>query len=139
MTDRDIYVLPTKEKKKLTRRSYIVLCLALATVVLALMNVITFLIHGDVVGYFPLPLVLVVADILHFAGCIYYISKHDFAYGSVYEKYQIVNATIYGIQWYLRVLLAVMLISFLIIPLYIIIILALAVIAMFRWTRRLWK
>lgn len=139
MIDRDIYILPTREKKDLSRGSFILLCLLFASVVLACMNGITIFIHGEFVGYFPTSFVLVVADVFHFAGCVYYISKHDYAYGQIYEKYQILNSVIYGIQNYLRILLGAMVISILVVPLYIVVILAFVVAGMFRWTRRLWK
>ena len=137
MDEREIYILPQKEKRELTRTNFVVYSLACCVLCFALMNAITYWVFGSYVGYFPLAIVLVVADILHMVGCIYYIRKHDYAYGRNYEKYQIANAVIYGIQNYLRVLLAALVISIMVVPVYYTIVLLALTVAMFRWTRRL--
>lgn len=137
MDERELYVLPQKEKRELTRTNFVVYSMACSVLCFALMNAITSWMFGSYVGYFPLAIVLVVADILQMVGCFYYIRKHDFAYGRNYEKYQIANAVIYGVQNYLRVLLVALLISIVVVPLYYTIILLAIIIAMFRWTRRL--
>ena len=137
MDEREIYILPQKEKRELTRTNFVVYSLACCVLCFALMNAITYWMFGSYVGYFPLAIVLVVADILHMVGCIYYIRKHDYAYGRNYEKYQIANAVIYGIQNYLRVLIAALVISLMVVPVYYMIVLLALTVAMFRWTRRL--
>lgn len=137
MDEREIYVLPQKEKRELTRTTFVVYSMICSVLCFALLNAITFWMFGSYEGYFPLAIVLVVADILHMVGCFYYIHKHDFAYGRNYEKYQIANAVIYGVQNYLRVLFVASLISIMVVPLYYTIILLAIIIAMFRWTRRL--
>lgn len=137
MDEREIYILPQKEKRELTRTNFVVYSMACCVLCFALMNAITYWMFGSYVGYFPLAIVLVVADILHMVGCIYYIRKHDYAYGRNYEKYQIANSVIYGIQNYLRVLLAALVISIMVVPIYYTIVLLALTVAMFRWTRRL--
>ena len=137
MDEREIYILPQKEKRELTRTNFVVYSMACCVLCFALMNAITYWMFGSYVGYFPLAIVLVVADILHMVGCIYYIRKHDYAYGRNYEKYQIANSVIYGIQNYLRVLLVVLVISIMVVPIYYTIVLLALTVAMFRWTRRL--
>lgn len=137
MDEREIYILPQKEKRELTRTNFVVYSMACCVLCFALMNAITYWMFGSYVGYFPLAIVLVVADILHMVGCIYYIRKHDYAYGRNNEKYQIANAVIYGIQNYLRVLLAALVISIMVVPIYYTIVLLALTVAMFRWTRRL--
>lgn len=137
MDEREIYILPQKEKRELARTNFVVYSMACCVLCFALMNAITYWMFGSYVGYFPLEIVLVVADILHTVGCIYYIRKHDYAYGRNYEKYQIANAVIYGIQNYLRVLLAALVISIMVVPIYYMIVLLALTVAMFRWTRRL--
>ena len=137
MDERELYILPQKEKRELTRTTFVVYSMIGSVLCFALLNAITFWMFGSYIGYFPLAIVIVVADILHIVGCFYYIRKHNFAYGSNYEKYQIANAVIYGVQNYLRVLLVALLISIVVVPLYYTIILLAIIIAMFRWTRRL--
>ena len=137
MDEREIYILPQKEKRELTRTSFVVYSMACSVLCFALMNAITYWMFGSCVGYFPLAIVLVVADILHMVGCFYYIHKHDFAYGRNYEKYQIANAVIYGVQNYLRVFLAAVVISIRGVPIYYTIVLLALTVAIFRWTRRL--
>ena len=137
MDEQEISILPQKEKRELTRTNFVVYSMVCCVLCFALMNAITYLMFRSYVGYFPLAIVLVVADILHMVGCIYYIRKHDYAYGRNYEKYQIANAVINGIQNYLRVLLAALVISIMVVPIYYTIVLLALTVAMFRWTRRL--
>ena len=137
MDEREMYILPQKEKRELTRTAFVLYCVVFDILCFALMNAITFWMFGSFVGYFPVAAVFVVADILHLVGCLYYIHKHDYAYGRNYEKYQIANAVIYGVQNYLRVLLAALIISIMVVPLYYTVILLAIIVAMFRWTRRL--
>lgn len=137
MEEREMYVLPHKEKRELTRATFIVYCIAAAILCFIFLNTITFWMFGSYIGYFPTGVILVIADILHMWGCLYYIRKHDFAYGRSYEKYQIVNAVIYGIQNYMRTLLVVLIVGIMIVPLYYTIILLVISIALFRLTRRL--
>ena len=137
MDEREIYVLPQKERRELTRTTFVVYSMIYSVLCFALLNAITFWMFGSYVGYFPLAFVLVVADIIHMVGCFYYIRKHDYAYGRNYEKYQIANAVIYGTQNCLRVLLAALVISIMVVPIYYMIVLLALTVAIFRWTRRL--
>ena len=137
MDERERYILPQKEKRELTRTAFVAYCVLCDVLCFVLMNAITFWMFGSFVGYFPVAIVFVAADILHMVGCLHYVHKHDFAYGRDYEKYQIANAVIYGIQNYLRVLLAALVISIVVVPLYYTVILLAITVAMFQWTRRL--
>lgn len=137
MDEREIYILPKKEKRELMHTTFVVYSMACGVLCFVLMNAITYWMFGSYVGYFPLAIVLVVADILHIVGCIYYIHKHDYAYGSNYGRYQIVNAVIYGVQNYLRGFLAALVISIMVVPIYYTIVLLALTVAIFRWTRRL--
>lgn len=137
MDEQEIYVLPQKEEQELTRITFVVYSMICSILCFALLNAITFWMFGSYVSYFPLVIVLVVADILHMVGCFYYIHKHDFAYGRNYEKYQIANAVIYGVQYYFRVLLAALVISIMVVPIYYTIVLLALTVSIFKWTRRL--
>ncbi len=137
MDERELYILPQKEKRGLTRTAFVVYSVICSVFCIVLMNAITHSIFVTAVGYFPVVIVLVLADIFHMIGCFYYIYKHDYAYGRHYEKYQIVNAVIYGVQSYLRVLLATLCISIMIVPIYYTVILLMLTVAIYSWTRRL--
>ncbi len=140
MDERDIYILPQKQKRELSHTTFVAYSVVCSVICFALLNAITFWLFGSYVGYFPVIIVLVVADILHMVGSFYYVHKHDFAYGRNYEKYQIANAVIYGVQNYLRVLLAALVISIVVVPIYYTIVLLMLTVGIFRWTRRLlWK
>lgn len=137
MDEHEMYILPQKEKWELTHTAFTLYCVVCDVLCFVLMNIITFWIFGSFVGFFPVATVFMVADILHFVGCLYYIHKYDYAYGRNYEKYQIANAVIYGVQNYLRVLLAVLIICIIVVPLYYAVILLAIIVAIFRCTRRL--
>ena len=139
MDERDVYILPLKKKRVLDRKAFVVWCVLCSVLFMVIMDGVTYMLFQDAVGFFPTTVVIFFADILSIAGCIYYIKKHDYAYGPYYEKYQIINASIYGIQNYLRVLLVAMVISFVIVPLLYILVVFAIVGAMFGWTRRLWR
>lgn len=137
MDEREIYVLPQKGKRELTCTTFVVYSMVCSVLSFTLMNAITYRMFGSYVGYFPLAIVLVAADILHMFGCFYYFHKHDYAYGRIYEKYQIANAVIYGVQNYLKVLLATLVISIMVVPIYYTIVVLVLTVSVFRWTRRL--
>lgn len=133
-SDRDIYVLP--QKRELNRITFVIWSMVSSVISFAVMNILTFWIYGNMIGYFSVTFVCVLADIFDIAGCIYYICKHDYAYGKHYESYQIINATIYGIQNYLRIFLAVVVISIMVVPIYYAIVLLVIVIILFYRIRR---
>ena len=114
----ELYTLPQKDKQNLTRTSFIVYCIICDVFCCAVLNLLTVLLFESNVGYFSTIIVIILTDVFSFSGCLYYIHKHDYAYGKKYEKYQIVNAVIYGTQNYLRVLLAVLIINIMVVPIY---------------------
>lgn len=136
MTEREMYELPCRSNKNIDKKHFIIVSIISMVLVDVIACVIIALCFGAAVGFFPIPISCLAISIMGMSGCIYYIRKHDYAYGSVYEKYQVANAVIYGIQNILRTLLILMLISILIVPIYSIAIVILAVIILFRIARR---
>lgn len=112
MNEEMIYVLPTKEKKKLNKTKFIVFCL-LASLGCSL--VVSLLIIPSVgtwvCGFVPISLVATCCAVAQIIGTVFYIRKHKYAHGDNYELYQIINSVIYGIQNVLRILLVVVLIN----------------------------
>ena len=136
MTEREIYELPHRNSKNINKKHFIVMSISSMVLVDIIVCIIITLCFGTTIGYFPIQISITAISIMGMSGCIYYIRKHDYAHGSVYEKYQVTNAVIYGIQNILRTLLILMLISILIVPIYSIAIVVSAVIILFRVTRR---
>lgn len=138
MTEREMYELPYRSGKNIDKKHFIVISIISMVLVDAIACTIITLCFGATIGFFPIQVSIMAISIMGMSGCIYYIRKHDYAYGSVYEKYHVANAVIYGVQNILRTLLILMLISILIVPIYSIVIVVLAVIILFRITRRCW-
>lgn len=138
MTEREMYELPYRSNENIGKKKFVVMSIFIMIFVDVIASAIITLCFGATIGFFPIPLSILLISIMGTVGCLYYISKHDYAYGNVYEKYQVANAVIYGIQNILRTLLALMLISILIVPIYSILIVIIAVIILFRITRRCW-
>lgn len=136
MAEREMYELPCRNNKNIDKKHFIIVSIISMVLVDVIACVIIALCFGTTIGFFPIHISILAISMMGMSGCIYYIRKHDYAYGSVYEKYQVVNAVIYGIQNILRTLLILMLISILIVPIYSIAIVILAVIILFRITRR---
>ena len=117
MDEEMTYVLPTKEKKKLNRTKFIVLCLLASlgcSLVVSLLIISS--VGGFVCGFVPINLTATCCAIGQILGTVFYIKKHKYAYGDNYEWYQIINSAIYGFQNVLRVLLIVLLINILAAP-----------------------
>lgn len=138
MTEREMYELPYRNVKNIGKKHFVVRSIMSMIFVDAISCVIIALCFGTAIGFFPIYLSILLISIMGMLGCVYYIRKHDYAYGTVYEKYQVVNAVIYGIQNILRTLLILLLISVLIVPIYSIVIVIFAVIILFGITRRCW-
>jgi len=136
MTERDMYELPHRGSQNISKKCFVGMSMLGMLLVDVIACIIIVLCFGNSIGFFPIQISILAISISGIAGCSYYIRKHDYAHGSVYEKYQIANAMIYGIQNILRMLLLLMLISVLIVPLYSILIVVCAVIILFRITRR---
>ena len=117
--DRDeLYILPIKRKEPFNRKKFVVWCIGLSLILLFVIDVILFLFFSGGIGIIPTPMMIVLSDVFYIAGISKYIYKHDFAHGQIYEKYQVVNAMIYGIQDVLRVLLFLLLFNIFIVPIY---------------------
>jgi len=136
MTEREMYELPCRNNKNIDKKHFIIVSIISMVLVDVIACVIIALCFGATIGFFPIHISVLAISIMGMFGCIYYIRKHDYAYGSVYQKYQVTNAVIYGIQNILRTLLILMLVSILIVSIYSIAIVILAVIILFRITRR---
>ena len=136
MTEREMYELPCRNSKNIDKKHFIIMSIISMVLADAIACIIFALCFGSTIGFFPIQVSIMAISIMGMAGCIYYIRKHDYAYGSIYEKYQVANAVIYGIQNILRTLLLLMLISILIVPIYSMAIVILAVVILFRITRR---
>ena len=109
------------ENKKLNKYSFIWLSLGLSVIVALIVALAIVPILGiSICGFVPIELVAFSCVIGQIAGTIYYINKHKFAYGDIYEEYQIINASIYGIQNVLRVMLVVLLINICAVPVFVI-------------------
>lgn len=117
--DRDeLYVLPVKRKVPFNKKKFVIWCIGLSLLLLFAMDAILFCVFYSGIGIVPMPMVIVLSDLFYVIGIGKYIYKHDFAHGQSYEKYQVVNAMIYGVQDVLRVLLFLLLLNILIVPIY---------------------
>jgi len=137
MSERDKYELPLREKKTINKMGFIVWCMIWMSITLVAADLLVFFSFPANVGYFPIPFAILVIDIFGLCGCVYYIRKHDYAYENNYEKYQIANAVIYGIQNILSAILVMLIISILVLPIYYIIIVLALVVFMFRLKQRI--
>ncbi len=109
------------ENRKLNKQSFIWLSLGLSVIIALIVALAIVPALGTTIcGFVPIGLVTFACAIGQIAGTIYYINKHKFAYGDIYEGYQIINASIYGIQNVLRVMLVVLLINICAIPVFVI-------------------
>lgn len=123
MDEEMIYVLPTKKKKNLSKRSFVLLSLCLSLVLAIIISILIVPSVGSMIcGFVPVGLVAFGCATGQLVGTIYYIKKHKYAYGDNYEWYQIINSTIYGIQSVLRVLLVVLLINICAVPIFVLLI-----------------
>lgn len=109
------------ERKKLNKQNFIMISLILSIVCVIIVSAAIVPGLGTTIcGFIPIGLVSFACAVGQIAGTVYYINKHKFAYGEVYEWYQIINASIYGIQNVLRVMLVVLLINICAIPVFVI-------------------
>lgn len=110
------------DRKKLNKQNFIILsiCLSVFCAIIVSVAIIPGL-GTTICGFIPVGLVTFGCAVGQIAGTIYYINKHKYAYGDVYEWYQILNASVYGIQNVLRVMLAVLLINICAVPVFVII------------------
>ena len=123
MTEREMYELPCRNSKNIDKKHFIIMSIISMVLADAIACIIIALCFGSTIVFFPIQVSIMAISIMGMAGCIYYIRKHDYAYGSIYENI-------------LRTLLLLMLISILIVPIYSIAIVILAVVILFRITRR---
>lgn len=109
------------ENRKLNKQSFTWLSLGLSVIIALIVALAIVPAFGTTIcGFVSIGLVAFACAIGQIAGTIYYINKHKFAYGDIYEVYQIINASIYGIQNVLRVMLVVLLINICAIPVFVI-------------------
>lgn len=110
------------ENRKLNKQSFILLSFGLSIIVALIVSLAIVPTLGTTIcGFIPIGLVSFACAVGQIVGTIYYIYKHKFAYGEVYEVYQIINASIYGIQNVLRVMLVALLINICAVPVFVII------------------
>lgn len=110
------------ERNKLNKQNFIILSICLSVVCAIIVSAAIVPGLGTTIcGFIPVGLVSFCCAVGQIAGTIYYINKHQYAYGDLYEWYQILNASIYGIQNVLRVMLVVLLINICAIPIFVII------------------
>lgn len=109
--------IPKEYNKNLSRRSFILLSMCLSMICTIIASVVVILSLGNqICGFIPSGLVAFACAVGQIIGTTNYIKKHKYAYGEIYEWYQIINSSIYGIQNVLRVLLVVVLINIFTIP-----------------------
>lgn len=117
--DRDeLYILPVKRKSPFNRKRFVLWCIGLSLILLLAVDAILFIFFSSGIGIIPMPMIIVMSNLFYVVGISKYIYKHDFAHGESYEKYQVINAMIYGIQDVLRVLLFLLLLNIFIVPIY---------------------
>lgn len=119
MNEEMIYVLPVKEKKRLSRMQLISFCLLASLGCALIISLLILPRVGELLcGFIPISLVTTCCAIGQIVGTVFYIRKHKYAYGDNYEGYQIINSVIYGIQNVLRILLVVVLANICVVPVF---------------------
>ncbi len=136
MQREELYELPIRQNKHINKKQFVIKCLCYMALTDVIASAILVFCFGSSIGFFPIHIYIPVINVMGIWGCIYYIRKHDYAYGNIYEQYQVVNAIIYGIQNILRALLVLLIFSVFIVPVYYLILVAVVVIVLFRITRR---
>lgn len=136
MIENEMYVLPIRNKFNMGKKRFVVLSVLFTILVLLAADLLIYIAFPGGIGCFPIIVVIPLIDIGAVIGCFRYIYKHNFAYGDVYEKYQIVNAMIYGIQNMLKILLVLLLINILVVPIYCLVAVLFVSYFLFRITRR---
>lgn len=134
MNDSDLYNLPIKEKKKLSRVKFIIMSLIGTFLIFIVMRMclIPFMIfrHNFL---FPKGFITGMCLIGCYFKTIQYIVLHDYAHGGQYEIYQVINASIYGMQGILYAMLFILLFNISAVSLYYI-----AIIIGVLWIIRKW-
>lgn len=98
MNETDLYRLEIKENN-MSKKQFVVISFIGATFIL--INASVFLIPVMILKnntVIPPLMVYIICIIACYAKTTHYIFYHDDAYGSVYETYQVINASIYGLQ-----------------------------------------
>ena len=137
MNEEMIYVLPTKEKKKLDKTRFTIFCLLASLVCALIVSLVIVPGLGVLIcGFVPIALVATCCAIGQLGGTVFYVIKHKYAHGDRFEQYQIFNSVVYGIQNVLRVLLIVLLINICAVPIFVLLI---TIYVLFLVRRMFWR
>lgn len=137
MNEEMIYVLPTKEKKKLDKTRFTIFCLLASLVCTLIVSLVIVPGLGVLIcGFVPIALVATCCAIGQLGGTVFYVIKHKYAHGDRFEQYQIFNSVVYGIQNVLRVLLIVLLINICAVPIFVLLI---TIYVLFLVRRMFWR